>query len=80
MLSEVADSIGRVQLFRSMFPTEHMVCTVASLYAEIVGLLESMIAYWKRNRLGSVFIIPTLSEILLIWIRSKNFQRLLESF
>lgn len=52
MLSEVADCIGRVELFKTLFPTEKMLCTVANLYAELVEMLRSMITYWKRNRLG----------------------------
>ncbi|VUC32121.1 unnamed protein product [Clonostachys rosea] len=51
MLSEVADCIGRVELFKTLFPTEHMLCTVANLYSELVDMLRSMITYWKNNRL-----------------------------
>ncbi|KAH6971024.1 hypothetical protein BKA56DRAFT_131809 [Ilyonectria sp. MPI-CAGE-AT-0026] len=51
MLSEIADSVGRVELFKTLYPTQHMLCVVANLYAEIVDVLRSMIDFWKRNRL-----------------------------
>lgn len=52
MLIEIADSLGRVQLVKDLYPTEHMQCTVATLYAEIVDLLRSMISFWHKHRFG----------------------------
>ncbi|KAL4768997.1 hypothetical protein BDW60DRAFT_109780 [Aspergillus nidulans var. acristatus] len=51
MLSEIAENIGRVELFRDLFPSDHMRCTVAMLYAEVVDALRSMITFWQRRRL-----------------------------
>jgi hypothetical protein len=52
MLVEIADSLGRMQMFKELYPTEHMKCTTATLYAEIVNLLRSMISFWHKRRFG----------------------------
>jgi hypothetical protein len=52
MLIEIADSLGRVQLLKELYPTEHIQCIGATLYAEIVDLLKSMISFWHKKRLG----------------------------
>ncbi|KAL2862422.1 uncharacterized protein BJX67DRAFT_297566 [Aspergillus lucknowensis] len=51
MLSEIGDNLGRVELFRNLYPSEHMRCTVTVLYAEIVDALRSMISFWQKRRL-----------------------------
>jgi hypothetical protein len=48
MLSEVVDCTGRVEIFKTIFPTEQILCTVANLYSELVETLQSMVIYLEK--------------------------------